>query len=447
MGRLRLVAWVLVWCASPAAASAAEITRLSTAGEKDNPFDLQISVRWDRLAEAGDITRERARNGVLANAPQLRYTRTSNVLVPRIAFGVYEDVEVHVEVPYVLADDHKYEFDKVNGVPVDVAFPDNVSANTLDAMNQPCPGAPAPCPLFAVPGTVYHGGKVGDVKVGLAWAILNDAKDDTTASWVIGVDVTGPSASLYDPAEGRGANNWVSPHAVPAEPGPLGEKIWKYDFHTALSRRFGPVDPYLRAHVTAQRLSNSTYSNCEHADVLSTNVVPQMTVAGAENCVDPSWKEDARAELPWLAGMVVGVEAVPFENPAKGQKVTLDLRGWVDYTSRARFFNELTDLTGKLMFTEAHHTAGAQLGLYLRASRYVKIDAIAAYSRVSDHLLSGESLGRAGVLDGDDQSDTGVSANAQLNPNYDYRWDPPGRRFRLTKAALFTASFAFTLSF
>jgi hypothetical protein len=44
--------------------------------------------------------------------------------------------------------------------------------------------------FFPVPQTVYHGGVLGDVVAGVKWGLLNDAKDDTTASWVVGADVT-----------------------------------------------------------------------------------------------------------------------------------------------------------------------------------------------------------------------------------------------------------------
>jgi hypothetical protein len=453
MGRLRLWAWVIVasW-ASAGPASAAEVTRLATAGEKDNPFDLEISVRWDRVQEDAQIRRERALDpteappfGEIVNGRQLLYSRRSNAIVSRVAFGVYEDLELHVEVPYVLADDRTWKFDKVNGVPVDVAYDDDVSDNAIDAMNRPCPGG-VPCPMFPVPSTVYHGGKLGDFVAGIAWGILNDAKDDSTASWVVGLDVTLPTAELYDPAKGRGTTNWISPHAVPAESGPFGEKVWKFDLYTALSRRLGVFDPYVRAHFTSVRPSAKTYSNCDHAAELSTNPVAQMTIAGAENCDAESWKGpgEAGARLPWMAGTIVGVEIVPFENPAKNQKVTIDVRGWMDYTSDSRFYNQLTDATGKLMFTEEHYTAGAELGLFMKASRSVRLEATAAYSKVSDHLLSGESLGRAGVEAGDM---TGETSNPEMNPNFDWRYDAPGRRFRLVDAGVFTASFSFSLMF
>lgn len=454
MGRLCLAAALMLATLAPAPrARAAEVTRVATAAEKDNPFDLVLSVRWDRIQEKALITRERAVDaatlppwGGLEDITQLRYFRQANVIVPRIAFGVYEDVEVHVEMPYVLNDDRSWRYGLVNGVPADVAYPgQSIGDNTVDAMNRTCPGA-VPCPLFSVPGTVYHGGQLGDVKVGAAWAILNDAKDPTTSSWVVGVDVTGPSAKLYDPALNRGITNWDSPYAVPAKPGPLGEQVWRYDAWTALSRRFGPADPYIRVHATSVRKSNKTYSNCDHADEMSALAVAQYTIAGAENCKASSWEKDSGAQLPWMGGMTLGVELVPFEKPGASQKVSLDFRGTVEYTSSQRFYNQLTDPTGKLLFTEPFYTLGGKFTLLLRASKYFTFDATATYQKQTDHALTGESLGRSGV-DAAGNDITGGTSNAQMNPNYDWRWDAPGRRFRLKESNIFTAAVGAQLTF
>lgn len=456
MGRIGCVAIVILLCgAVPGAARAAEITRVATAGEKDNPFDLELSVRWDRLAEDSTISRERALTaaeappfGRLQNTPQFRYSRKMNAVVPRIAFGIYEGLELHVEVPYVLADDRTYKVAKVNGTPADT-IPGGVATNTQDAMDRPCTGGV--CPIF-LPSTVYHGGQLGDVKAGFKWAVLDDAKDDTTSSWVIGLDVTFPSAKQYDPAADRLASNWLSPYAVPAESGPMGEKIWRYELSTALSRRYGPIDPYVRLHVTATRPSSSTFSNCDVAEALAANApVPQMTLVAAQNCESSTWKDEAGARLPWLAGGTFGVELVPFQNDAKMQKVTLDVRGSVEYTSDQRFYNALTDATGKLMWTQAHYTLGARAGLYLRASRFVTFDAVASYARQTDHFLSGESLGKSGV-DASGNDITGfetapATANGLLNPNFDWRYDAVGRRFRVTDSGIFTVTFAAKLGF
>jgi hypothetical protein len=445
---LRLGAFTACFLALAGPAAAAEVSRVASAAEPGDPFDLDVTIRWDRVQQRGKITRERATPvsgtepfGAVVDADELRYTRVKNQIVSRIAVGLYRDLELHVEVPYVLADDHLWRYATVGGLPVEASS--GIATNGVDAMNQPC--AVSPCPLFPVSPstTVYHGGKAGDVMVGLSWGIFNDEKDDTKPFWLVGADVTLPTATRYDPAVGRAAS-WQSPHVRAGNPGAFGEKIWKYDLYTVLSRRLGPIDPYFKAHATAMTHSNGTYSNCEHAPELAALSPAQATLAGAANCADARWDEDAAARLPWIAGLLFGAEIVPYENRAEEQKVTIDLRAWADYTSSARFYNPLTDATGKLHETEGYLTAGGLLGFYLRASRFVSLHASASLATQTAHFLTGESLGRDGVEAGDI---TGATANDALNPNYDWRYDAPGRRFRLSETGVFAFSVAGVLQF
>jgi hypothetical protein len=442
-----LAALALAALASPA--GGAELTQVATAAEPGNPFDLRLSIRWDRTQQRGKITREVANLdenppfGAIVDATELRYKRIVNALVPRIALGLYEDLELHVDIPYVLADDRSWRYGFENGLPVaPISTIGGSNDPNVDAMNRDCGG---PCPLFPVGAgtTIYHGGKVGDVRAGLAWGVFNDRKDDTKPAWVVGLDVTMPTAALYDPAAGRGAT-WLSPHADSAKPGSFGEKVWKFDAWTALSRRIGVFDPYFRAHVTAMRESNDTWSNCLAADALSSRTVPEMTIAGAQNCDDAGWEDAAGAKLPYVAGLLFGAEIIPHESAADEQKVAIDVRLWGDYTSRQRFYNELTDASGKLHWTEPYYTMGGLLALYLRASRYLSLNASASLATMTSHFLTGESLGRSGVDAGDV---TGATPNAQLNPNFDWRYDAPGRRFRLAETSLFTISVAGVLQF
>jgi hypothetical protein len=453
MGRLPLGAFLAFIAAAVAGpAGAAEVARVASS-EPGNPFDLHVSIRWDREQERGKITREQADPlenppfGAIVNVDELRYTRVRNVIVPRIALGLYRDVELHLEMPYVLADDHSWRFAFVNGVPVGgiAGSSSTVEMNAVDAMNQPCAG---PCPLFPVAPstTVYHGGRAGDAKVGLSWGVFNDRKDDTKPFWLVGFDVTLPTSSLYDPAAGRGGTSpaWISPHTLSGNVGAFGEKVWKWDLHTVLSRRIGPIDPYFKAHVTAMTHSSDTYSNCNHASEMNAWTVAQMTNAAVTNCADPGWETDAGAQLPWIAGLTFGTELVPYEKRAEDQKVTFDVRVWADYTSSQRFYNQLTDATGKLHRTEPYLTMGGFLGMYLRASRYVSLHAAASLATQTAHFLSGEQLGREAVGSGDV---TGITANPNMNPNFDWRWDAPGRRFRITETSVFGLSVAGVLQF
>lgn len=444
------LAFVLAALAAPA--GAAELTRVATSGEKRNPFDLDVSVRWDRTQERAEITRERAAaeglpSGTVVEGDDLRYVRTRNAIVPRIAVGLYHDLELHAELPYVLGDDRELRYGLDGGVPtggVPPAYVSSIEANAVDAEGQPC--AAAPCPIFRVPQTVYHGGRTGDLQVGLAWVVFNERKDATKPTWVVGMDVTFPTAERYDPGEGRVPEWNTSPNSVPADPAPFGEKIWKWDVYTVLSKRMGPIDPYFKAHATAMFKSSSTYSNCEHAADMALRAPKEAHRLAAQNC--EAWGSDADAQLPWKAGITFGTEVTPYEDARAEQKVSLDLRAFADYTSSHRFYNELTDYSGRLHETEGYLEMGGLVGLYLRASRYVSLRGTASLATRTAHWLSGESLGRDGAWPALDPSGNGLTANpAEMNPNFDWRYDAPGRRFRISEVSVFELSFAGVVQF
>jgi hypothetical protein len=450
-----LLAGLVVAAALSAAGPArgAEVTDVATAAEPGNPVDLRFTIRWDRVQERGTITREQqsdAENppfGGIVDATELRYERTRNTLLSRVQIGIYQDLELRFDLPYVLNDDHAWRYGLENGIPVGPNGPTSIGGSNdpnVDAMNRPCVGA---CQLFPVGSdgvTVYHGGKLGDVKAGLAWAAFSQRKDDTKPDWVIGFDTTLPSAARYDPVAGRGAD-WLSPHANSARPGDFGEKIWKWDLWTALSRRIGAFDPYVKGHVTIMRESNSTWSNCDAATNLATaRPDPEITNAGVLNCGDASWDQEAGAKLPYVAGLLFGAEIVPRENARADQKIAIDVRLWGDYVSRQRFYNELTDASGRLHWTEPYYTMGGLLGFYMQASKNVSLTASAALSASTPHFLTGEPLGRDGAEDGDVSGET---PNSELNPNYDWRYDVPGRRFRLMDTSQFTMSVGGVLRF
>ena len=450
MRRLRLralTACTLVALAAPA--GAAEIARVATS-ESGNLFDLHVSLRWDRTQLRGKITREQADPsmnapfGGIANVDELRYTRVTNTLVPRFAVGLHRDLEVHVELPYVLADDHYVALRDRGRVFRGGGLDDREQRHRRDG--PALRFERAPCPLFPVAPstTVYHGGRAGDVKAGFAWGIFSDARDDTKPFWLVGADLTSPRRRSTTPRPGRRSSGWASPHVSSGNSGPFGEKVWKYDLYTVLSRRLGPVDPYFKAHVTGMQRSSGTYSNCDRAAELASFTPAQATIAGAANC--SSWGDDANARLPWIAGLTFGAEFVPYENPSEDQKVSIDVRAFGDYTSSQRFYNPLTDMTGKLHATEPYLTIGGLVGLYLRASRFVSLHASGSLATQTAHFLTGESLGRGGVAD-TGRDITGATANPDLNPNYDWRYDATGRRFRFTESSVFGLSVAGVLQF
>ena len=419
-----LTALALAAAAGPV--RAAEITRIATSAEPGNPFDLDLGFRWDRTVEAATIVRE-------GTDERLRYVRSRNAVVPRIAVGLWRDLELHAELPYVLGDDQEWRYGMHHGVASgpNPGDPQTIAGNGIDANGSFCGGGatvvPGSCPIFPVdPSTTdYHGGRAGDLVFGLAWGIFNDRKDDTKPFWLVGLDVTAPTATRWDPGKDR-TTAWASPYRVQSNPGPVGEKIWKLDLYTALSKRYRHFDPYVKAHAQLAVRSGATYSNCDAAPAATSAAPAQMRTNAAALCAAAG--SAAGAKLPLVAGMTVGTEIIPYENARESQKLAIDVRLYGDATTSQRFYNELTAATGKLLQTEGYLEMGALAGLYLHASRYVLLTAQASIATRTAHDLTGEDP-------------------AASNPNFDARYDAPGRRFRITEVSIFALSFGGVLQF
>ena len=128
--------------------------------------------------------------------------------------------------------------------------------------------------------------------------------------------------------------------------------------------------------------------------------------------------------------------------------MSVDLRVFADYTSRQRFYNELTDATGKLHMTQGYLEMGGLAGLYVRASKYVLMQATASLSTRTAHYLTGEALGKGDswpAVDG--PTGPAPSDPAAMNPNFDWRYDAPGRRFRISEVSVFELSVGGVLQF
>ena len=441
MGRSRLGVVGAVALALAGRAAAAEITDIASRGP-NKPFDLRVSLTWDRFQERAGIWREVPTAadatypaGGVKDGDEIRYTRTRNTIVPKVAIGVTEDLEVHVAWPYVLGDDRTWHYGDGAVQPTDI------DTNTINANGLRCTSdgaTPVTCQLVPVARQtrVDPGGRAGDLQAGIAWGIFDDKIDATKPFWLVGLDVTFPTAERYDPVAGRDLNSlqWISPHSASGSPAPVGEKIWRWDLSTALSKRMGPMDPYVKAHVTFAKKTNSTYSNCDHAAELAgrtggTGYLAEMSSSAVERCAAEGWRADAK--LPWSAGLTFGTELVPYENAAQQQRIAIDFRAFGDYTSSQRFYNELTDANGKLNWTEEYLTMGGYFGVYMRASRFISLQGSASISRTTAHWITGETPGDP----------------TAPNANFDWRYDAPGRRFRINQVSNFTLSFAGVLTF
>lgn len=411
---LHTLAALALLTAAPAV-QAAEVTRVASSGDPDHPFEVDITLEYRHGAYRGKITRETWDPGTKQpiDADELRYTRTVDTPIARVAIGLYHDLELHVELPYALGDDRQFTY--VTGVTDanSTIFQEAYDASGNSGPTSTCPGGPGTCPIFQIGKTSYHDKTFADMTVGVAWGILSQRRDDTKPTWVVGLDVTLPSATGYDPSTAPLSYDKKNPAA-------LGEKIWRYDVWTALSRQFGRVDPYVRLHASFPAHSGTTYSNCDHAAALAANTPPQPQMASTAPADCVAWGDAAGARPPQVLGMDFGTELVAYENRRDNQRVAFDLRVGADWTTASRWFNELTDATGKLMHADGYSTLRARAGIYLRASTFIQLRLDAAFAWNANHFVSGEPL----------------SGPAGFNPNYDWRYDTVGNRFRIQESTL-----------
>ena len=253
-----------------------------------------------------------------------------------------------------------------------------------------------------------------DLTFGLAYAMLNQDRDNSKPMWLLGIDYEAPTADKLDSSvPTSGANR-----------GPIGDRVHKYTFFTALSRRQGILDPYFKAQYTLPVKAGGAYSNCDH---------PSPTSLGyPQNCsplVFPSGQTGMQP--PHRAAVLIGTELVVDEKVKEHQKVSFDLRGEARYISSGRYYNEASDLLGKLLATEAYLQFGGQLGLNVQAAEFAIFHATASLLYSTAHGLTGEAYGNS----------------QNPNPNFDARVDSPGNRLRLVDSYVLVLGADMTFSF
>jgi hypothetical protein len=420
----RAVALCVVLVAS--LGQAAEVTRVASSFEEKDPFGMNFEFTFDRVFDRGKIAREWYQQGTLEDVSELRYFRDETHLAIDTHIGLFRDVELHVGVPIVFQQDRKWVFAK-----------DTTDANTTIYRNcNDARGAPCATPgsgngrLFEVGpnGASSFRGGLGNFTFGLAWSVFNQKKDDTKPTWTLRFDYTAPTASLLNPSVGTTSEMR----------GAIGDRVHRYSFSTAVSKRIGEYfEPYVSVTYVLPWQGPGYYSNCDDAK--------DVRMARAENCGQGPWTRSETGVRPTHVGTVTfGNEIIAFERPDRFQRVVIDLRGFWQYTSEGRTYNELSDLMGKLLYTSDFGTVGAQLGFVGQAAEFVSLRAYGSMAYQTDRYLTNENIGKD--TNGNGTVDIS-SAPGEINPNYDFRVDRVGRRFRMQEQLVWRIQVTASLNF
>lgn len=428
MQGLRAVLAALV-LGAPLAAGAAEVTRLASSFEEQDPFSLFIDMGFERTQRNASITRERLQGGAVVDRAELLYRGVDSRLNLDLRVGLYRDVQLSFGVPIIFQQNQRWSYAGASG-PDSSTITDNCLRADGTLVSPGCTAAPRTLgtALFPVPNESFRGG-VGNLRFGLAYAFFNQDRDETKPTWVLAFDYEAPTAKLLDPTEN------VSDPEAPR--GGVGDRTHKYTFSTALSRRIGVAEPYFKASYTLPYRGPGWYSNCDDPS--------SSRMAHPDNCDTEGWtREDTGIRVPHRAGILFGSEFVAWKDPAKQQQVKFDARLVGNYVSSGRSANELSQQLGKLLQTQDHLQLGGRLAFNASATDFFTFRVGSTLLYNTSHDLTRENLGKD--VDGDGDIDT-AEGSAELNPNFDYRTDLAGRRFRIQSTYDFTVDLTLAFNF
>ncbi len=348
----------------PAGGYGAEITDVIDAADDNDPFDLNIDVQFHSTLERAKITREisggsgwKNTTNPDANRPDynaLHYQNQIYSIDYMIEIGLYHDLELYVNLPWIIKDNRKISLVADYGSDPKTLYYGLFTESEI--ANRPSPH------------TERSG--IGDVTVGVKWAPFNSERDDSVGTWVIGLTYIIPSGKLINPND-----------IIGGKTGGVGLGHHQLVPYMLFSHRFRVLDPYCGIHVT-------------------------IPIQGAE-------AKEKGFEIPYHGGFLVGMEIVPWENTATHMKFAIDMRFESEFFAGIQSrpsanprgtVNELSDFLdahtndasspfdpGKrqLQSTSDYAQFGIYLGFILRITEYARLRVGASLSHNTEHFITG----------------------------------------------------------
>jgi hypothetical protein len=234
-------------------AQAAEETRVVTGRLPAREWmDWTVSLNYLHEHEQGALKREyqaQDTGGRIDLVSDLLYQRSRDVMQLRGEAGLFKDLSLFAVLSVVVSDQRSLDFDRTNDCPSDPSLcVDATNSTTLHDRILPGYGTQLPSTtVFRGPtrrGFEYLG-------LGASWAVFNQARDDTKATWLLRFETRLSLADdmRFDPA-------------APKKNTAVGPGYHQFIFSTLFSRRFGPLEPYSGGWVVLPALTqNSPFSS------------------------------------------------------------------------------------------------------------------------------------------------------------------------------------------
>lgn len=420
-----------------------ENTTVIDAFDEDDPFDANLLLTLRQEWKSANVRREStiAQNGLstgaftASNENVARFNQSRTVLEVGADVGIYHDLALSLRLPLVLADAR--ELSDLDG-----------SSQNPQRLQDPSGEQ-----LFKVPFKSPTRSGVDWLGVGLSYAILNQQRDETKPTWVVGAEARFPIGEALHACNDGAATKCPDP-VNPAGPGRdpgISRRMTTLVANTVFARRYGYVEPYLGFRLLV---------DLPHAD----------SDLGATN--------DLRGNLlhrpPVVGTFTAGMEVFPWENRERFQRVGLDFKLRGSYHSPGRDYSELFDALGssqaqslrnpnpsaykagpdgftsvvdpnaaKVFFSgvtdqQAFGSLGASAGVTWQAGEYVKLSGGLGLTYVQSHLITAadacdpsfkDNASTSGPCRASAPTAGGGDVTGIPNPNHRQVIDLPGRRF------------------
>ena len=452
---MRLLGWAFALMGmSVGPVSAAEVADVIDADDGLDLFDFVGEVSYRRILRRAKITREyncdpnRATNperfagdrvacgdagpaGRLIQAKELRYSRSTHEIRPKVRIGLWHDLELAITAPIVITDTQEIRFAGDGG---DASNPVVNGSNSTIA---PTNGTQ----LFSVPndGLPTRGG-FGDMIFMLRWAPVSRERAPSRGEWALELGYqapTGQEMRVDNDGVGRGAHRLL-----------IG---------SAFSYAFDKVDPYARFGVQVPFAGSDTLFK-DYGD--------------AQTHVGPGVRLD----------FDLGAEFVPLRRPDHGIKVYVDVGLGASYQAEGRDYTVLFDALAQgaqacvpetsigpgncgrynpgsrsalkntphdgITTVQEHVQIRGKLGVGAHLSANAKVGLTLTLAHDTEHFISDATIGADNDGSGrvEDPTNAGYDP-AEHNPTFVPAIDTIGRRLRVEETTIFGVGLNFGVMF
>lgn len=370
----------------------ADFTRVLDAFERGALPDVRVSLSYRRTDLDATISREASVPGHTVSGsyvPVAHSHQITNALSVELGVGLFRDLMVFTRLPLVLSDTRA-----LSAISGGVGAPD----------------------VFELPYKSTTRSGFQGLDFGVAWGVVNQYRMPYLPTWVVSVETRVGLGKLLRPCSDAAAcTSGLNRGTATLE---LGSR-WSY--------RVRWIEPYLGLRYVHEWATTARESFAPHGDV-----------PGYVDSSPPSMQE-----------LTLGAAFVAWEDRARFQRLSIDVRGFAEYISAGRDYSALFDALGTsnnpqltapyasgagdvsfngLTNVASHARVAAEVALATQAARYIRFRLGIAVSHVSAHLVTDANPCGADV-------DGSACAADRVNLLYRPIIDMPGQRF-LQSAAL-----------